>query len=61
MTDNVKVTDAEAPDTEETPREDDRPAIVHRWNVIDENGVQQQKEIRVPLEEWPAYEKEKGL
>lgn len=62
MTDEkIQVTDAEVPEAEETPVEDDRPAIVHRWNYIDDHGVQQQKEVRVPLDEWPAYEKEHGL
>lgn len=62
--DTPEITDAELPendDARDSRPEDDRPAIVHRMNFIDDHGVQQQKEIRVPLDEWPAYEKEHGL
>lgn len=48
------------PPVEETP-EKDVPMLVHQVRFIDENGVQQTKEHRVPVSEWPAYEKEHGF
>lgn len=43
-------------------REDDETQyIVHRENVMDDNGNPSHKEHRVPVSEWPEYEKKNNL
>jgi hypothetical protein len=58
MTETVKKNDTLKPVVD--PAEDETPYIVYREPYV-ENGVQMNKEHRVPLAEWPAYEKAHGL
>lgn len=44
------------------PKQDDETQyIVYREGYVDEGGVQQVKEHRVPLSDWAEYAKENGL
>ena len=40
---------------------EETPMIVHRQQYIDNDGVTQTKEHRVPVHEWSQYEKENNL
>lgn len=49
------------PPTEENAPEETEPMLVHRVNFLDEDGVQHQKEHRVPVKDWPAYAEKHGF
>lgn len=44
-----------------TDVEETEPMLVHRVSFLDENGVQHQKEHRVPVKDWPAYAEKHGF
>jgi hypothetical protein len=43
------------------PEDEDVPMIVHKVRFIDDNGVQQEKEFRMPVSEWPAFAAKHGF
>lgn len=45
----------------DTETDDDEPVIVYREPFIDEKGVQDYRIHRVPLADWPEYERKHGL
>lgn len=49
------------PEVTQDEKDDDTPMIVHKIRFLDDHGVQQEKELRMPLAEWPAYSAKHGL